>query len=74
MYPFKNKDKISIAVGVGKEALQKGLNAGKIVKEVAKITGGNGGGKPDFAMAGAKDKSKITEALSSVQDIVLNMV
>ena len=71
---FKNKDKISIAVGVGKEALQKGLNAGKIVKEVAKITGGNGGGKPDFAMAGAKDKSKITEALSSVQDIVLNMI
>ena len=47
---------------LGKEAQNKGLNAGKLVKEVAQVTGGNGGGKPDFAMAGAKDLTKMDEA------------
>ena len=70
----KNKGKITLAVSIGKEALQKGLHAGKIVKEVASITGGKGGGKPDFAMAGAKDETKISVALDSVQNIVLNML
>ena len=70
----KNKGKITFAVSVGKEAISKGLNAGKIIKEVAEIAGGKGGGKPDFAMAGAKDEAKISEALDSVQNIVLNML
>ena len=57
--------KANIAVAVGKEAQQKGLNAGKIVREVAKVAGGNGGGKAEFAMAGAKDLTKLDEALGS---------
>ena len=44
--------------------------AGKIVKAVAQLAGGNGGGKPDIAMAGAKDLSKIDSALSQVAEIV----
>ena len=55
--------KANIAVAVGKEAQQKGLNAGKIVREVAKVAGGNGGGKAEFAMAGAKDLTKLDERL-----------
>ena len=51
--------KANIAVTVGKDAQQKGLNAGKIVREVAKVAGGNGGGKAEFAMAGAKDLTKL---------------
>lgn len=60
----------TFACACGKEALALGLNAGKIVKAAAQLTGGNGGGKPDMAMAGAKDVSKIDEALSAVKDIV----
>ena len=66
--------KANIAVTVGKSALEKGLNAGKIVREVAKVAGGNGGGKPDFAMAGAKDLTKLDEALAAAEGIVAEMV
>ena len=62
--------KATFACGVGKEALAKGFNAGKIVRAVAQVTGGNGGGKPDMAMAGAKDLSKLDEALASVKGII----
>ena len=69
-----NGEKGTIFVAVGKEALAKGANAGKIVKAVAQITGGNGGGKPDNAMAGAKDLSKLDEALSKAEEIVTEFV
>lgn len=69
-----NGGKGTFAAAVGKNAQQKGVHAGNVVKAVAQITGGNGGGKADIAMAGAKDASKIEEALSKVQEIVLNMV
>ena len=48
----------------------KGLKAGVLVKQIAAIAGGNGGGKPDFAMAGIRDTSKIDDALNAVQEIV----
>lgn len=70
----ENKGKITLVVSVGKDAIKRGLHAGKIIKEVAEIAGGKGGGKLDFAMAGAKDETKISEALDSVQNIVLNML
>lgn len=60
----------TFACACGKEAVALGLNAGKIVKAVAQLTGGNGGGKPDMAMAGAKDVSKINNALGEVKTIV----
>lgn len=62
--------KATIACACGKDARQNGAVAGKIVKSVAQLAGGNGGGKPDIAMAGAKDLSKIDSALSQVADIV----
>ncbi len=68
-----NGGKGTFACAVGKEALGKKLNAGKIVKAVAQLTGGNGGGKPDMAMAGAKDVSKISDALAEVSGIVKGM-
>ena len=67
--------KATFACSCGKEARElHGANAGKIVKEVAKIAGGNGGGKPDIAMAGAKDITKIDEAIMAVNDIVSSLV
>ena len=52
-----------------KEAVAKGANAGKIVREIAAVTGGKGGGKPDGAMAGAGDISKADDAVKAFADI-----
>ena len=66
--------KATLAATIGVNAKAAGLNAGKLVKAVAQLTGGNGGGKPDFAMAGAKDLTKIDEALAAVPEIVSGML
>ena len=66
----KAEDKITMAVTVNKLAQEKGLKAGVLVKELSAIAGGKGGGKPDFAMAGIRDTSKIDDALNAVPEIV----
>ncbi len=70
----RQKGTVTFAACVGKEALSKGLHAGNLVKEIAKLTGGNGGGRPDSAMAGGKDVEKVDTALSKVSDIVGDMI
>ncbi len=62
--------KLTFACGCSKDAIAKGLKAGNIVRAVAQIAGGNGGGKPDIAMAGGKDLTKADEALYAVKGIV----
>jgi alanyl-tRNA synthetase len=69
-----NDGKVTFAAACGKDALARGANAGRLVKAVAQAAGGNGGGKPDMAMAGAKDAGKIEEALAIVKDAVLGML
>ncbi len=69
-----NDGKGNFAATLGKNAQEKGLNAGKLVRAVAQITGGNGGGKADFAMAGAKDLTKMDEALAAVESLVAEML
>ena len=63
-------DKINFLCVCGAEAVKAGAHAGKIVKEVAKICNGGGGGRPDNATAGGKDVSKLEEALEAVNNIV----
>ncbi len=55
---------------VTKDLVDKGINAGMIVNEVAKIAGGGGGGRPDMAQAGGKDIGKVDEALDIVENII----
>lgn len=62
--------KINFLCVCGAEAVKLGAHAGKIIKEVAKMCGGGGGGRPDNATAGGKDASKLEEALEAVNNIV----
>ncbi len=66
--------KANIAACVAKEAMAMGVNAGQIVRAVAQFAGGNGGGRADSAMAGAKDLAKLDGALAEVEKIVANML
>lgn len=65
-------EKLSFLCMVAKNLVPK-YNAGKIVKEVAIVTGGNGGGKPNMAMAGGKDISKISDALDKAEELIKNI-
>ncbi|MCL2558841.1 MAG: alanine--tRNA ligase [Turicibacter sp.] len=63
-------DKVALACGVTADYVKQGLNAGQLVKEVAQVCGGNGGGRPDMATAGAKDASKIEVGFAKVATII----
>ena len=69
-----NGEKANIIAVCGKTAIEKGVKAGNLVKEIAKIAGGGGGGKPDRAMAGAKDISKLDDAINAVADTVKSFI
>ena len=69
-----NSDKASIVAVCGKNAIAKGVKAGDLVRQVAALAGGGGGGRPDSAMAGAKDLSKLDGALSAVEEIVKSLI
>ena len=70
----KEKGSLNFAASCGKIAINKGVKAGDIVRSVAQKAGGNGGGKPDFAMAGAKEIDKVNDAVAAVNDIVASLV
>ena len=67
-------EKLSLLAVCGKEAVAKGVKAGDIIKSIAPIVGGKGGGKPDSAMGGGSDKSKVAEALAAVKPFVEQVV
>ena len=69
-----NGEKATFAAVCGSEAVKRGAHAGNLVRAVAQITGGNGGGRADSAMAGAKDLTKIDEALMAVEEIAAGML
>lgn len=69
-----SEDKINILAMATKDATKAGIHCGNIVKEVAKITGGNGGGRPDMAQAGGKDVTKLQEALDAAWNIIAGQV
>ena len=65
-----NGEKVSLLAVCGKEAVAKGIKAGDIIKAIAPIVGGRGGGKPDSAMGGGTELLKIDDALAAVDDFV----
>ena len=69
-----NGDKATLLAVCGKDAVAKGVKAGDIIKSIAPIIGGKGGGKPDSAMGGGSDLLKVDDALAAVDDYVASKV
>ncbi len=69
-----NGEKLNFIAVAGKDAVASGIHAGKLVGAVAAVTGGRGGGRPDNAMAGGNDASKIDEALAVAESTVKGML
>jgi len=67
-------DKVNFVVTATKDVIDKGIHSGNIVKEVSKIAGGKGGGRPNMAQAGANDVTKVDEALISASDVVKGQI
>ena len=67
-------EKVTFLAVCGKDAVKAGVRAGDIVKHVCTICGGSGGGKPDSAMGGGKDATKVSEALASVEAFVSSKI
>ena len=66
----ESEGRVLWAVKAGKEASSKGAHSGNLIRELAKTTGGGGGGKPDFAQAGGKDATKIDDALAMAKQVL----
>jgi alanyl-tRNA synthetase len=62
--------KVGLLAAATDDVVKKGVHAGKIVGEVAKVVGGKGGGRPDMAQAGGKDPSKLAEALKTARELM----
>ncbi len=69
-----NGDKITFQCVCGKDAVAKGVKAGDIIRSITAIAGGKGGGKPDSAMGGGNDVSKLNEALGAVEGLVSDKI
>lgn len=67
----ENDGKVTFAASCGKDAKALGVNAGKLVKAVAQAAGGNGGGKPDMAMAGAKILKRLMKHSLSLKKLYM---
>ena len=70
----KGEGKVSFSVMISKDLVKKGLHAGKLIKDIAAIAGGGGGGRPDMAQAGGKNPEKLEEALAKVSELLQSMV
>lgn len=67
-------EKVNFVAAFSPEVNQKGLQAGKIVGEIAKLCGGGGGGRPNLAQAGGKDVSKLSEALDLAKEKLRSLI
>jgi len=70
----KSEGGVNLIVAATKDLTKRGVHAGKIIKEIAKVTGGGGGGRPDMAQAGGKDYSKLNEALALAETLLADQL
>ena len=70
VFAIHSGEKLNFLAVCGKDAVKNGAHAGNILREVSAVTGGKGGGRPDSAMSGGKEISKIADALAIVCDLL----
>jgi alanyl-tRNA synthetase len=70
----KTEDKVLFLAMVSKALTGKGLHAGKVVQQAAKVCGGGGGGRPDMAQAGGRMPEKLLEALRSAKEVLVSQI
>src|SRR5205085_8166117 len=70
LFGWAEDSKVQLIAAVTEDLVKKGLHAGKLVGQVAKVVGGGGGGKPTLAQAGGKEPGKLTEALELAKKMV----
>jgi alanyl-tRNA synthetase len=70
----KDSSKVHLISAVTKDLINKGVHAGKIIKDTAKVVGGDGGGRPDMAQAGGKLPEKLIEALQVGRDMIKKQI
>ena len=63
----ENQQKVNLVAAATKDLVNRGVHSGNLIREIAKETGGGGGGRPDMAQAGGKDPSKISQALEKIK-------
>lgn len=69
-----SEGKVALVAMSSPQAVSRGIHAGNLVKEAARITGGGGGGRPDMAQAGGREPGKVSEALQAVREMVLRQL
>jgi len=70
VFGWRDDGKVGLLAAVTDDLVQKGLHAGKLVGQIAKVVGGGGGGRPSMAQAGGKEPDKLPEALELAQSLV----
>ena len=63
-------DKVSLIVAVAPDAIKAGIKAGDLIKQIAPLVGGGGGGRPDMAQAGGKNPAGIPDALAAAKEFL----
>jgi alanyl-tRNA synthetase len=67
-------DKAALVAALTNDLVKKGLKAGEVVKQIAPIVGGGGGGKPDIAQAGGKEPTKLPDALRAADKLARELL
>jgi alanyl-tRNA synthetase len=69
VFGWNDEGKVGLLAGATKDVVGKGVHAGNLIKQIAPLIGGKGGGKPDMAQAGGKDATKLGEALEQAKKL-----
>jgi alanyl-tRNA synthetase len=70
VFGWTEDEKVPLLVAVTEDLTKKGVKAGDLIKPIAAVVGGSGGGKPHLAQAGGKDPSKLGEALAKAREVI----
>ncbi|UCD54902.1 MAG: alanine--tRNA ligase, partial [Candidatus Omnitrophota bacterium] len=74
MLGSKDKDRANLVLCLSEDLVSKGANASDMIKPMAKIVGGSGGGRPDFAQAGGKEPSKLNKVFKIAEKIAMDII